>query len=112
VQTASIRAAHVPFERRLSNGTSATTVLVLWRGSNDCALEALDCPQPAFTRLTYMAPAAHAAGWKVVAVTMIARGSWFANAQFQARFPFEQAALNSLIRNSSEFDAVAETTAA
>jgi len=49
----------------------AKTILVLWAGTNDCALEVVQCVQPVTIRLSLIARAAHAAGWKVIAVTMI-----------------------------------------
>jgi lysophospholipase L1-like esterase len=88
---------------------NATNVLVVWGGTNDCALEPLPCVQPAYTRLRYIANTAHAAGWwKVVAVTMIARDSQFIDSQHQQQFAQNQAALNKLMLNSSAFDAVAD----
>ena len=83
-------------------------MLGVWGGTNDCAVGVLDCAQPAFTRLVLIARAARAAGWKVVAVTMIARASWFLDDQHQQQFPLSQAALNSLLLGSAEFDAVAD----
>jgi hypothetical protein len=53
-----------------------------------------------------MARAARTAGWKVVAITMIARGNYFADAAHQNQFPVNQAALNSLLLNSQDFDAI------
>ena len=58
-----------------------------------------------------MARAAHAAGWKVVAVTMIARNGWFVDAAHKQQFPANQSALNNLLLNSTEFDAVADPSA-
>lgn len=83
-------------------------VLVLWAGTNDCALGSIDCAQPAYARLVLIARAAHAANWKVVAVTMIARASWFIDEAHKLQFPLNQAALNNLLANSSEFDAIAD----
>ena len=87
---------------------AGANILVLWAGTNDCALGPIDCVQPVYTRLVYMARTAHAAGWKVVAVTMIARNGWFADAANKQRFPANQTALNNLLLNSTEFDAVAD----
>jgi len=83
-------------------------VLVLWAGTNDCASGPLECAQPAYQNLSAMARAARAAGWKVVAVTIIARGNYFADAAHQSQFPANQTALNSLLRTSQDFDAVVD----
>jgi len=83
-------------------------VLVLWAGTNDCSSGPLDCARPVYSNLVAMARIAHAAGWKVVAVTMIARGNYFIDAAHQAAFPANQATLNELLRHSSEFDAIAD----
>lgn len=83
-------------------------VLVVWAGTNDCALGPVECVEPAYVRLTLIARAARAAGWKVVAITTIARGAWFADDQHQRQFPASQTALNNRMRASSEFDAVAD----
>ena len=92
----------------LIDTSALANILVLWGGTNDCALGPIDCAQPAYTRLVYMARAAHAAGWKVVAVTMIARNGWFTDAAHRQQFPANQTALNNLLLNSTEFDAVAD----
>lgn len=92
----------------LIDTSAAANILVLWAGTNDCALGPIDCVQPAYTRLTYIARAARGAGWKVVAVTMIARNGWFADAAHRQQFPANQTALNNLLLNSTEFDAVAD----
>jgi lysophospholipase L1-like esterase len=85
-------------------------VLVLWAGTNDLATGAATV-QAAYSNLVAMARIAHAAGWQVVAVTMIARRGYFTTPAVQAAFPAEQAAINSLIRQSAEFDAVADPAA-
>jgi hypothetical protein len=83
-------------------------VLVLWAGTNDCASGPLDCAQPVYQTLFLMARAARGAGWKVAAITMIARGNFFADAAHQSQFPVNQAALNSLLLNSQDFDAIVD----
>jgi hypothetical protein len=55
-----------------------------------------------------MARIAHAAGWRVVAVTTIPRTSWFGGPTLQAAFPANAAALNASISASPDFDAVAD----
>lgn len=92
----------------LIDTTAAANIVVFWAGTNDCALGPIDCAQPAYTRLVYMARAAHAAGWKVVAVTMIARSGWFVDDEHRQKFPANQTALNNLLLTSAEFDAVAD----
>lgn len=92
----------------LLDSNATANILVLWAGTNDCALEPVDCALPAYTRLVYMARAAHAAGWRVVGVTMIARNSWFVDAAHQQQFPTNQTTLNNLLLSSAEFDAVAD----
>lgn len=89
--------------------TSATNVLVVWGGTNDCALEPLPCAEPVYTRLCYIANTAHAAGWwKVVVVTLIARGTTFIDAQHQQQFEQNRSTLNKLLLQSTVFDAVAD----
>ena len=58
-----------------------------------------------------MARATHAAGWKVVAVTMIARNGWLVDAAHKQQLPANQSALNNLLLNTTEFDAVADPSA-
>jgi hypothetical protein len=88
----------------------AQNVLVLWAGTNDLATGA-GTAQTAYANLLSMAHIAHAAGWQVVEVDIIARGDYFTTPQLQMAFPANQAALNALILNSAEFDAVADPAA-
>ena len=89
-----------------------SNALVLWAGTNDCAAGPLDCATPVYANLTAMAGAARAAGWYVVGVTLIARGSYFADEAHEARFAKNRALLNGWLRKSSAFDAVADPSGA
>jgi lysophospholipase L1-like esterase len=83
-------------------------VLVLWAGTNDCALDSTNCVQPVFDNLVAMAKIAHAAGWQVVVVTMIARGNYFSSPAQQNHFTAAQTQINYLLKSSNAFDAVAD----
>jgi lysophospholipase L1-like esterase len=89
-----------------------SNVLVLWAGTNDCAVGTLPCVDTVYSNLVSIARTARAAGWKVVAVTMINRSNYFADATHQAQFPANQATVNALISGSKEFDAIADPVAA
>jgi lysophospholipase L1-like esterase len=88
----------------------AQNVLVLWASTNDLATGAGNV-QTTFMNLLAMARLAHAAGWQVVVVDIIARDNYFTTPQLQAAFPANQAALNALILNSTEFDTVVDPAA-
>jgi hypothetical protein len=83
---------------------------VIWAGTNDLATGARTA-QTAYANLLAMAHSAHAAGWKVVGVDIIARGDYSPRASFRRPSPANQAALNALILGSSEFDGVADAAA-
>lgn len=84
-------------------------ILVLWAGTNDCAMGPTDCVGPVVRNLEAMAGMAHAAGWKVVAVTLIARGNYFPDSRVQSAFPAQQAEINRQLKAASGFfDAVAD----
>src|SRR5581483_1991965 len=61
-------------------------VVVLWAGTNDCAIGPLDCAGPIFANLSAIAGAAHAAGWSVVVVTIIARDNYFIDDAHRLQF--------------------------
>jgi lysophospholipase L1-like esterase len=85
-------------------------VLVLWTGTNDLALNITKVVPQAYANMVTIAQAAHTAGWKVVAITVISRGNYFISAVSQMQFPFWHAQLNQLILSSTAFDAVADPT--
>lgn len=88
-----------------------TNILVLWVGSNDCAIGPIDCAPSVYRNLVAIAIAAHAGGWQVIAVTLIGRDNYFIDDAHRAQFPSNQAAINSLLLSSEAFDAVADASA-
>lgn len=83
-------------------------VVVLWAGTNDCAGGLPGCSNVVYNNLVSMARMIRAAGWRVVVVTLIARGNYFSSSTSQIDFPASQAEVNSLLRDSGEFEAVAD----
>ena len=55
-----------------------------------------------------MARIGHAAGWRVVVVTVIARANYFSDEAHQRQFAANRDALNEVLRHSTEFDGVAD----
>ena len=54
-------------------------VLVLWTGTNDLALNITNVVSQVYSNVVAMAQTAHAAGWKVVVITVISRSNYFVN---------------------------------
>ena len=83
-------------------------VLVLWAGTNDLALNVSNVVPQVYSNMVAMAQTARAAGWKVLAITVVSRSNYFISSVAQMQFPSWQAQLNQLIHSSTAFDAVAD----
>lgn len=87
---------------------SADNVLVVWGGTNDCATGPVDCAARALSNVEYIARVGKLAGWRVFAVTMIARGNYFSDYNHREAFPAGRAAFNAGLLASRWFDGVAD----
>lgn len=86
--------------------------LVLWGGTNDCAIGPIDCAGSVYANLSAIAGAARAAGWRVIVLTLISRANYFIDDAHRLQFASNQAAVNALLLKSEAFDAVVDASSA